>query len=93
MGNPHDVGNGKPHLVLVHSFYANSILLRGLGEFLSDEFHVHFIDLPGFAAHEPPIAEVSLDGFARHVEARVPALGLETISSPASPSVSRSSAG
>lgn len=67
---------GRPDLVLVHSFYANSILLRGLGEFLSDEFRVHFIDLPGFAAHEPPMAEVSLDGFARHVEGRVRGLGL-----------------
>jgi pimeloyl-ACP methyl ester carboxylesterase len=64
-------------LVLVHSFYANSILLRGLGEFLSDEFRVHFVDLPGFAAHEPPLAEVSLDGFARHVARRVRGLGLD----------------
>jgi len=63
-------------LVLVHSFYANSILLRGLGEFLSDEFRVHFVDLPGFAAHEPPLAEVSLEGFARHVEGRIRGLGL-----------------
>ncbi len=68
--------SGKPDLVLVHSFYANSILLRGLGDFLSDEFRVHFVDLPGFAAHEPPLAEVTLDGFARHVEGRVRELGL-----------------
>jgi pimeloyl-ACP methyl ester carboxylesterase len=67
----------KRDLVLVHSFYANSILLRGLGEFLSDEFNVHFVDLPGFAAHEPPIADVSLDGFARHVESRVRELALD----------------
>lgn len=76
MENTRDVGNAKPNLVLVHSFYANSILLGGLGEFLSDEYEVHFVDLPGFAAHEPPIAEVSLDGFARHVEERVLGLGL-----------------
>ncbi|MCX6560032.1 MAG: alpha/beta hydrolase, partial [Candidatus Aminicenantes bacterium] len=66
----------KRDLVLVHSFYANSILLRGLGEFLSDEFKVYFVDLPGFAAHEPPLAEVSLDGFARHVEERIRGLAL-----------------
>jgi pimeloyl-ACP methyl ester carboxylesterase len=78
METPRDVGNGKSHLVLVHSFYANSILLHGLGEFLSDEFHVHFLDLPGFAAHEPPMPEVSLDGFARHVEERVLGLGLSS---------------
>lgn len=70
------LSSDRPDLVLVHSFYANSILLRGLGDFLSDEFRVHFVDLPGFAAHEPPMAEVTLDGFARHVEERVRELGL-----------------
>jgi pimeloyl-ACP methyl ester carboxylesterase len=68
---------GKANLVLVHSFYANSVILRGLGEFLSDDFRVHFIDLPGFAAHEPPLPEVSLDGFAGHVADRIRELGLD----------------
>jgi pimeloyl-ACP methyl ester carboxylesterase len=68
---------GKENLVLVHSFYANSFILRGLGEFLSDDFQVHFIDLPGFAAHEPPLPEVSLESFARHVEDRIRALGFD----------------
>lgn len=67
----------KEDLVLVHSFYANSVILRGLGEFLSDDFRVHFIDLPGFAAHEPPLVEVSLESFAGHVADRVRALGLD----------------
>ncbi|MHB8095871.1 MAG: alpha/beta hydrolase [Candidatus Aminicenantales bacterium] len=67
----------KDDLILVHSFYANSLLLHGFGEFLSDYFNVHFIDLPGFAPHEPPLAEVSLDGFAGHVEARIRELGLD----------------
>ena len=35
MENPRELETAKPHLVLVHSFYANSILLHGLGEFLS----------------------------------------------------------
>jgi len=69
--------DGKENLVLVHSFYANSLVLHGLGEFLADDFNVHFIDLPGFAPHEPPLAEVSLDGFAGHVEARIRRLGLD----------------
>jgi len=67
----------KENLVLVHSFYANSFILRGLGEFLSDDFRVHFIDLPGFAAHEPPLPEVSLESFAGHVADRIRALGLD----------------
>ncbi len=69
--------SGKENLVLVHSFYANSVILRGLGEFLSDDFRVHFIDLPGFAAHEPPLPEVSLESFAGHVADRIRALGLD----------------
>jgi len=68
---------GKRNLVLVHSFYANSVILHGLGEFLSDDFRVHFIDLPGFAVHEPPLPEVSLESFAGHVADRVVALGLD----------------
>jgi pimeloyl-ACP methyl ester carboxylesterase len=68
----------RPDLVLVHSFYANSILLRGLIEFLERRFRVHAVDLPGFAAHEAPLAKVSLDGFARHVSGRIRALGLRS---------------
>lgn len=66
----------KDDLVLVHSFYANSLILGGLGEFLGDHFRVHFVDLPGFAPHEPPLDKVSLDAFAAHVGARIRALGL-----------------
>jgi len=72
-----DGRRGKESLVLVHSFYANSFILRGLGEFLSDDFRVHFIDLPGFAAYEPPLPEVSLESFAGHVADRIRALGLD----------------
>jgi pimeloyl-ACP methyl ester carboxylesterase len=72
-----DGTRAKEDLVLVHSFYANSVILRGLGEFLSDEFRVHFIDLPGFAAHEPPLPEVSLESFSSHVADRIRALGLD----------------
>lgn len=38
----------KQLLVLLHSFPTNSIILKGLIEFLSDYFSVFFIDLPGF---------------------------------------------
>jgi pimeloyl-ACP methyl ester carboxylesterase len=72
-----DGWRGKTNLVLIHSFYANSIVLRGLGEFLSDDFRVHFIDLPGFAAHEPALPEVSLEGFSAHVADRIRALDLD----------------
>ena len=68
----------KPDLVLVHSFYANSILLRGLIEFLELRFRVHAVDLPGFAAHEAPLPSVSVDGFAAHVARRIRDLGLKS---------------
>lgn len=68
----------RPDLVLVHSFYANSVLLRGLVEFLELRFRVHPVDLPGFASHEAPLPTVSVDGFARHVAGRIRALGLRS---------------
>jgi pimeloyl-ACP methyl ester carboxylesterase len=68
----------REHLILVHSFPTNSILLRGLTEFLGDIFIVHFIDLPGFTTNVPPLAEVSFENYARFVEQRIEALGLET---------------
>ena len=67
----------KENLVLVNSFYSNSILLKDLIAFLNDHVNVHFIDLPGFALHAPPLDEVSLDGFARYVAGRIESLGLE----------------
>jgi len=68
----------KPDLVLVHSFYANSTLLRGMIEYLEDFFRVYFIDLPGFAADAPPLARVTIENFSRHVERRIEELGLKS---------------
>jgi pimeloyl-ACP methyl ester carboxylesterase len=68
----------KPDLVLVHSFYANSYLLRGLIDFLERRYRVHAVDLPGFAPREKPLARVSLDEFGRHVARRIRELGLRS---------------
>ena len=57
--------NEKDNLVLVNGFYTNSIILKGLVDFLDDRFNVHFIDLPGFCAGSPPLEEVNLESFAR----------------------------
>ncbi len=62
---------GKDNLVLVHSFPTNSVLLRGLTDYLADFFRVHFIDLPGFTRAVPPLKHVSLDGYCRFVEQRI----------------------
>lgn len=62
----------KPHLVLVHSFPTNSILLQGLNQFLSDYFTVHFIDLPGFHKNSPPLkGTVTLKKFSNYLDQRI----------------------
>jgi len=67
----------KEHIVLVNPFYANSVLLQGLVDYLSDHFCVHFIDLPGFSLAAPPVEDVSLDSFSRYVEDKIERLGLD----------------
>jgi hypothetical protein len=61
----------------VHSFPTNSVLLRGLTEYLDDFFQVHFIDLPGFTKDVSPLKEISLDGYCRFVETQIKELALD----------------
>jgi pimeloyl-ACP methyl ester carboxylesterase len=68
----------KPALIVVHSFYANSLLLRGMIEYLEDFFSVHFIDLPGFAGHVPPLRRVTVEDFSGYVRDRIESLGLDS---------------
>jgi len=58
----------KLNLVLIHSFPTNSIILKGLSDYLSDYFNVYFIDLPGFVKNKPPLKEVSLGNYVDFVE-------------------------
>jgi pimeloyl-ACP methyl ester carboxylesterase len=67
----------KENLVLVNSFYTNSHLLGGLIGYLRERFHVHFIDLPGFALEAPPRDEISLESFVGYVAEKVAGLGLD----------------
>lgn len=66
----------KPHLVLLHSFPTNSVLLRGLEEFLADYFDVHFIDLPGFNRNAP-LDGITLKKFANYLDRRIAELEVE----------------
>ena len=62
----------KPHLLLVHSFPTNSILLHGLEEFLADYFTVHFIDLPGSHKNNPPFhGAVTLKKFSDYFDQKI----------------------
>lgn len=67
----------RENLVLVNSFYTNSVLLRGLIDFLSDHVNVYFIDLPGFALQAPPLDKINLDSFARYVGEKIKSLELD----------------
>jgi pimeloyl-ACP methyl ester carboxylesterase len=68
----------KYNLILVHSFPTNSILLKGLAEYLGQFFHVYMIDLPGFTRAVPPLSSITIQKYARFVENRVAELGLES---------------
>src|SRR3989344_9439567 len=62
----------KPHLLLVHSFPTNSVLLRGLEEFLADFFTVHFIDLPGFHKDVPALkGKITLKKFSDYFDQQI----------------------
>ena len=68
----------KPHLLLVHSFPTNSLLLHGLEEFLADYFTVHFIDLPGFHKNNPPFnGEITLESFSNYFEQKIAELDVD----------------
>jgi pimeloyl-ACP methyl ester carboxylesterase len=71
--NPH-----KENLVLVNAYLTNSLLLKGLIEFLGGYFNVYFIDLPGFIQDVPPLSTISVENYADHVQKRLESLDLES---------------
>ncbi|MGB7294143.1 MAG: alpha/beta hydrolase family protein [Candidatus Aminicenantales bacterium] len=75
---PHSTPCHKDNLVLVNAFLTNSLVLRGLIDYLGRFFQVHFVDLPGFINHIPPLTEVSLENYAGYVRRRIDDLGLES---------------
>ena len=67
----------KENLILLHSFPTNSILLRGLGNYLGDYFNLYFLDLPGFVDQIPPLKEVSVENYVSYVQDQIIELDLE----------------
>jgi len=68
----------KPHLILVHSFPTNSVLLHGLEEFLADFFTVHFIDLPGFHKDTPPFSGIiTIQKFSNYLDKKIEELNVD----------------
>jgi pimeloyl-ACP methyl ester carboxylesterase len=68
----------KKNLILVNPFYANSVMLGGLLDFIRDYFDVHFIDLPGFASHVPPLEHISFATFSSYVKDKIAEFDLDS---------------
>ncbi len=68
----------KYNLILIHSFPTNSILLKGLIEYLEGFFNVYFIDLPGFRKTIPPLALINIPEYAKFVENKIAGFGLDS---------------
>jgi len=68
----------KENLVLVNAFLTNSLVLRGLIDYIGKYFRVHFIDLPGFVRDIPPLSEITLENYASYVRCRINELDLDS---------------
>lgn len=67
----------KRKLVLIHSFPTNSILLKGLIDFLNDYFDLYFIDLPGFIKTSPPLEKISISSYSEYVKQKIDSLNIK----------------
>lgn len=67
----------KQNLIVVSGFASNSILLKGLIEFLSECFNVRFIDLPGFTRKVPPLKKINMDNYSKFVEDKIKEFNLK----------------
>lgn len=68
----------KPDLVLIEGYGTNSIILKGLIDFLDDYFVVHYFDLPGFIQEVEPLEKVTIQNYVRYVQEQIDQLALET---------------
>lgn len=68
----------KIKLILIHSFPTNSIVLKGLIEFLGGVFEVYPIDLPGFTKLSKPLNVVSVKQYSGFLLKKIDELDLET---------------
>ena len=67
----------KPNLILFPGFVSNSIILKGIIDYLSDYFNVYYIELPGFNKDTPPLDDISLDNFVKYAEKRIDELKIK----------------
>ena len=67
----------KENLILVNPFYANSILLKGLIEYLNDYFTLHFFDLPGFSKNSMPLEKITWGNLSDSIQKKIERLNLD----------------
>lgn len=68
----------KCNIIVVQAFPANHTLSKGIIDYLSEFFEVHFIDLPGFYPSIPPLKNISVKTYANYVEKRIEELNLDS---------------
>jgi len=74
---PNKIKNGKPNLVIIHSFPTNSTILAGLYDYLADFFIVYPIDLPGFTSGIKPLEVVNLESYANYLKREITRLEIQ----------------
>ena len=67
----------KPNIILIHSFPTNTIIIKGLLEYLEEFHNVYPIDLPGFVPESEPIPKVTIENYAKAAQKQIDALGID----------------
>lgn len=67
----------KPNVVLIHSFPTNTIIIKGLLDYLEQFYHLYPIDLPGFVPGSEPVDKVTLENYACATQTYIDRLGLK----------------
>lgn len=67
----------KENLILVNAFACNSIILKGLIDYLNNFFKVYYIDLPGFTRKETKIQKITINSYTKYLEEKINELNLK----------------
>lgn len=67
----------KENLILVNAYACNSIILKGLIDYLNNFFKVYYIDLPGFTKKERKIKKITINSYTKYLEDKINELNLK----------------
>lgn len=68
----------KPNLIITHSYPTNSVILRGLIEYLKNFYNVYFIDLPGFIKTSTPLEQINFKNYADYIDTKINEFNLDS---------------